>query len=357
MSKGFYPHDFDPAMTITGFKKVQAISNVEERESENAMVDTRLTYDFQTLRLLVDAFSSDVDAKTPDNRFTTTASRFELHMEVKSPDLPMAYRFDGSRIYVRECYPVYYELLLACLRSGFYDFLTVTGTPGTGKSMFYMYVFERYRAEHSGERIITASFRKDRTLKKCLVYEPGQLKPVEFGAIPFQVHGLHLYDGPPSGEPADDKMICFTSPNTVWLNMHERNTGHKPIYFPAWTLSELVEANSVCGLGIRREVILNRFMFFGGSARYCLSLFEDDVVFGKEKIHERVSSMKSNLDQFLTDMSDDEIVNCVPIMTTNRPFVGNRHLQVCSKEVLKMIFEELLDADANNGGLFKIPEP
>jgi hypothetical protein len=38
--------------------------------------------------------------------------------------------------------------------------ISVTGTPGIGKFLFYLYFFIRYRAEDPNEKIITAAFSK-----------------------------------------------------------------------------------------------------------------------------------------------------------------------------------------------------
>ncbi len=62
---------------------------------------------------------------------------------------------------IRACYGVYYEFLMACLSCNHYDLLTMMETPGTGKSLLYVYVFNRFRRENPSVTIVVASFDYD----------------------------------------------------------------------------------------------------------------------------------------------------------------------------------------------------
>jgi predicted ATP-dependent serine protease len=111
----------------------------------------------------------DVDKKDASCAQANSESYAE---DVPSPALPMAYPYKERTFYVRKCYPQYYDQIIDLL-DGSMDYITVTGTPGIGKSIFYLHVFNRIRRQ--GEMtIVTASFNNERTLKKCLVFEPGK---------------------------------------------------------------------------------------------------------------------------------------------------------------------------------------
>ena len=62
--------------------------------------------------------------------------------------LPMSYKYTNNQFYVRRCYPVYYDMIINLLDwKGLTepsDYITVTGTPGIGKSVFYLYFFQRW---------------------------------------------------------------------------------------------------------------------------------------------------------------------------------------------------------------------
>ena len=86
-------------------------------------------------------------------------------------------------------------------------------------------------------------------------------------------------------------MVCFTSPNYSWLDGTEKAANHIPLHLPVWTLQELWEANELLELGIDYGTIEGRFLFFGGSARYCLTL--DDLFHnrGVDKLRNKSKSI------------------------------------------------------------------
>ncbi|KAH9122898.1 hypothetical protein LEN26_010059 [Aphanomyces euteiches] len=86
-------------------------------------------------------------------------------------DLPTAFKYRAEEYYVRKAYSSYYVRVLELLQT--YKYISVTGTPGIGKSIFYDYFFSRYRNEHPEAIIVTASFNKDRELKECVVFGPN----------------------------------------------------------------------------------------------------------------------------------------------------------------------------------------
>jgi hypothetical protein len=170
-------------------------------------------------------------------------------VELVQDQLPMSYEFLESKFYVRNCYEEYYQLVMKLLLNPRMDYISLTGTPGIGKSIFYLYFFQRFRNEYPDATIVTASFIKERELKKCVVFEPGMVEGVEYEKIPDIKDSIHLYDGPPKIEPSDNKMVCFTSPNYKWLDGMEKAANHIPLYLPVWTLQELWEANELLELG------------------------------------------------------------------------------------------------------------
>jgi len=202
-------------------------------------------------------------------------------------DPPLSSDFRESKFYIRACYEVYYDLIVACLSSSERDLLTVFGTPGTGKSLFYVYVFNRYRHENPMATIVVATFSNDRKMTECWVYEPGRDRQ-EVDKIPNIPGAIHLYDGPASLLPRRGKMVCFSCPNVAWLRSNKKHPRHRCLRFPVWTLDELLDANEVCDLKLEEDTIRDRFNFFGGSARYCLSTSDDFVSSGRDEIERKI---------------------------------------------------------------------
>jgi hypothetical protein len=262
--------------------------------------------------------------------------------------LPMSYAYKKLTFYVRDCYPQYYNYIVGILGKDEYDYISLTGTPGIGKSIFYVYFFQRYRKEYPNATIVTASFGKDRKLLKCVVFEPGMVEGVEYEKIPKIKGSLHLYDGPPEIQPSDNKMVCFTSPNYSWLDGMVKAPNHIPLYLPVWTLQELWEANELLELGIDYWTIEERFLLFGGSARYCLAFDTKFYNIGVKKLESKAKSIetfdtiKACLDE-KADKADvsHQIFHYVPLFDEDVPCSFD--LVFCSISIARIVDESIRD--------------
>ena len=133
-------------------------------------------------------------------------------MQSVSFTLPMCYEYQGETIYVRSCYSEYYETIVSVLVGNALDplrinYITVTGTPGIGKSIFYIYFFQRWMRENLASVIVTASFTKDRTLKSCRVFMNSLSEGEKMSTIPDIDGALYLYDGAPTAVPGWTYMV------------------------------------------------------------------------------------------------------------------------------------------------------
>jgi hypothetical protein len=216
----------------------------------------------------------------------------EIFQERDSKDPPLTYSFNRSKFYVRACYKVYYDLIIACLKTGEIDFLTLIGTPGTGKSMLYLYVVHHFRRDNPMVTIVVAAFDEASNLLECWEYKPGE-DPKRCSKIPQIRDSVHFYDGTPSMLPRYQKMVCFTCLNYKWIDLHIKEPRHECLWFPPWTLDELLDADEVCELGLGEETITTRFNFFGGSARYCLSSDDEYVERGRQLVLRKTAAIYS----------------------------------------------------------------
>jgi len=193
-------------------------------------------------------------------------------------DIPQANRFPGIKIFVRECYPHYYDMVTDLL-SPKYRMVSVTGTQGIGTSVFGLYFFHRYRLMNPTKKVLVASFTVDRRLSRCCLYpalldEQQAVAPQHFTSIPDdKVCDLYLFDGPPNHMPdGDSKVVAFTSPDPVWLNrIAAKYANHTEVYMPNWSFLEQQTANHALGLQLSTEELMRRNALFGGTARYVLT--------------------------------------------------------------------------------------
>ncbi|KAE9043581.1 hypothetical protein PR003_g3485 [Phytophthora rubi] len=244
--------------------------------------------------------------ETPKARvlIPTEAERAKIR---QFPLLAFAAPYRGGKFYYeRECYDEYYQIVTKELVSSAVegsdgvgeDCVTVSGTPGIGKSVFYAYFFERYRKEHPNTWIIAMAF-EEKQVKKLTVAAVGK-EPVyyrsnvghhldqatleaekwenatEDGVTDKRV--LFLCDGPP--DISRRQSVVFTNPSKRWHKVSRKF--YCDYYMPLWTLDELQEAATLLNYPISDDLIKERFEKFGGIARECLCL--DPVISKKAEL-------------------------------------------------------------------------
>lgn len=274
-----------------------------------------------------------------------------------SYNLPTASEFASDKFYIRGCYSAYYDYIIQNLRMG-RRYISVTGTPGIGKSLFYIYFFKRYQEEFPMRDIVTASFSCNRKIKTCTVFKQDQEKSVKVtvhrGTIAYVVGALYLYDGPPEVEPDGEQMICFTSHNSDWFRNMKKIDFHTKLVMPRWDLDEILEANEALGRQVDIEEVITRFRFFGGIARFCLSTETDFVEDAETTIREKIRSIESFTilrDCFVdTSYYVDDIFHMIPVMGSSHP--RNFVYDFASSEVKSLVLKNLLYSHDQDRELF-----
>jgi hypothetical protein len=202
-------------------------------------------------------------------------------METPSkPSLPQTNEYPFPQFYIRKCYEQYYLQALRLLQTQTFKFVSVTGTKGIGKSIFYQYVFTRIRENYPNWVVITASFTKNtRRFKNGIVFYPNgswkrlitfeSLVTCQFEVIDENLQVIALYDGAPEVE-ANCKMICFTSYDASWFAAaRDMVRIHATLYMPVWTLDELKEARTLLRMNFTDEQLAESYDLFGGVPRVC----------------------------------------------------------------------------------------
>ena len=262
---------------------------------------------------------------------------------VELPTLPMVYPFCAANFYIRDCYSVYFDVIMDRLNQDEIRFITVTGSPGIGKSVFYLYFVPRYRKVRADQIVVTASFTDSRTLTLCRVYYPDRANdPVELNTVPNIPNALYIYDGTPDMKPPwDERMICFTSPHRGWSKYIRKENAHIKLHMPVWTESELYEDNNVLGLGIADTEMRRRFSVFGGKASVCLGTDAGFVQQMETDLFNRVAALDPDqVEDFLHRKSADyddlhTIFHNHPLDTDKSGYV----IGICSGSVEEQIME------------------
>ncbi|KAF4044888.1 hypothetical protein GN244_ATG02804 [Phytophthora infestans] len=272
------------------------------------------------------------------------------------PDLPMQYPCERSEFYVRECYPRYYGLVLHELFTRDKRCVTVTGSPGTGKSVFYGYFFNHFTREeqYRGFTIITASFTKYSDLQDIAVFENGKSVPKpESLSNSFWLENLserkgpriiHLYDGPPRISPQQQKMVCFTSPNERWLDSLYKDFSQTTLYMPLWDEDELFAAATSLRIDsvITRAVIDKRIGLFGLAARECLSQRESFVENRLKVVQQTIEEMGTLEPQRLVRIvTGDDTYHCLSHLVPRQDDPRKFDVRMASQYVRRRVLEKI----------------
>ncbi|KAE9329790.1 hypothetical protein PF008_g15860 [Phytophthora fragariae] len=303
------------------------------------------------------------------------ASKQITELTEELPSLPFAYRYrNGKFFYVRKCYEGYYELVKKMLDDG-KPWVTVTGTPGIGKSVFYAYFFNRLREREPNTWIIAISFKRE-NIAEIAVYK-GRGDPEEIdtdvtseteaaiGKVLKEARAnkkvLFLCDGRPTKIWRLNQMVVFTSPNEKWLRAVRKT--YSTLFMPLWTFEELREAALLLSLAgpsgvkcISDDDLETRFNTFGGVARECLSVNEADVDLAKWDITEEVK-MISDLDEFRNAFKGvpsrfycHRLLHYVPVDES----AMKRRTKLASPFVVELIGKSILASTINNRNMIRM---
>ena len=214
------------------------------------------------------------NADVADTPTTITNPTEEASDVVDTPkELPQCFPCHLEQFYIRDCYPDYYDYVVESIQEG-KRYIVVTGTPGIGKSVFYLYFFLKYK-EGCDKKIVVASYSKTRKLKECKIWDPDSKVLETSDVLPNLSGALYLIDGIPETEPPLSSFtVMFASPDVnFFISMDKYGKLFREIYMPNWTLKEIMDAIDALGLTISQEVINDRWKYFGGAPR---KLFESD---------------------------------------------------------------------------------
>jgi hypothetical protein len=197
----------------------------------------------------------------------------------------LPYPKDNIRVmFVRKCYVDVFSLLMDGIGRGKASF-AISGTPGTGKSLFFLYVLYQ--------------LVRDRSLKELplrprrIVYQAGTefmnfdlrtmvVTDCAYEATMLIQHSRTLYiiDGPNSTPLVQPCVALFiSSPRSEDFKEYVKQRKATQWYFPTWSSQELADCRARCYPEIPQTQINDLYRTFGGVARF---VFNDDYVSVKQ---------------------------------------------------------------------------
>ena len=195
------------------------------------------------------------------------------------PKFPMTDDIDLPQYYERQCYPFYYDWALQLLNRKERFIVTVTGTPGIGKSVFYMYFAHRFLRDYPDWDIVATSCDRRGVFESCCVMKVDSTSNsivYEVSDDPIHISKekrLYLYDGPPLNLIRGLRTVVFTSPDAQWFKVVERKNQACIMFMPTWDWIELEDAYDRLNLNrlLTRDELKLRYEEFGGCPRQCFA--------------------------------------------------------------------------------------
>lgn len=179
-----------------------------------------------------------------------------------------------KKLYVRKCYQDVFHLLIQHISLNVKSF-AISGTPGIGKSLFFVYILYRLMDDF---RMKTLSLKPNR-----VVYQIGstfecfdlqhqlviRTTKLDAEGLVREQDTLYIIDGRTSEPLVSSCVVLFiSSPCSEWYKEFVKQKMAKEWYFPVWTLAELQTCQCHCYPVLPIETLQERHRICGGVARF-----------------------------------------------------------------------------------------
>lgn len=187
------------------------------------------------------------------------------------------------KLYIRKCYREVFDLILEKINQKKSSF-TISGTPGIGKSLFFVYILYRLIKDLP---INSLSLKPN-----LIVYQVGSsfrcfdlqrmnvtvLLRIDAEMFLQKSDTLYIIDGGTS-EPQLSKCttLFISSPSSKSYKEFVKQKSALEWFFPVWTLDELKTCRRYCYPDLSIDVLLERYRIYGGVARFVFNTDSDPM--------------------------------------------------------------------------------
>ena len=179
-----------------------------------------------------------------------------------------------KKLYVRKCYEDVFDLLLEEIGRGRMESFAISGTPGIGKSLFFVYILYRLMNDFTKKEL---SLKPDRILYQMKsVYTCFDLKEKIVtqishldAALAVREQGtFYVVDGQSTPLTSSCITLFISSPRSPEYKDFVKQKMAKEWYFPVWTLGELLACQCQCYPDLPIDILKERYRVYGGVARF-----------------------------------------------------------------------------------------
>ena len=187
-----------------------------------------------------------------------------------------------------------FELFLGQVRRGTKSF-AISGTPGIGKSLFFVYILFKIlknQSEWTPKRIVyhTKTSFECFDLEKCVVTRITQFDAEGFVREPIS---FYVVDGRDASPLSSSSCVCLflSSPRSENFKDYVKQRKAQVWYFPIWTYEELETCRTLCYSVFPKNILLERYRVYGGVARFMFI----DCRLGNEYVRKDPTDMEAAL--------------------------------------------------------------
>ncbi|KAJ3243364.1 hypothetical protein HDU78_000560 [Chytriomyces hyalinus] len=183
-----------------------------------------------------------------------------------------------QKVYVRQCYKEIFRLLDTEVEKGF-KYFAISGPPGTGKSMFFIYVLRCLMRNRSGDA--SHSLNPTKIVYQLSIYficfdlekqTVSELTSQEAGVLTDGPQTLYIIDGYKSADrPSTCVTLYIALPCSEEYKEFVKQKKPRQWSCPIWTKAELEDCREKCYPTISKELLEERYRVGGGDARFVLA--------------------------------------------------------------------------------------
>ena len=173
--------------------------------------------------------------------------------------------------YVRKCYRDVFELLLKNIKMKSF---AISGTPGIGKSVFFVYILFRLMKDFSEKSLSLKPNRIVYQMTNSYRYYDLQQRTVslttklEAEVLVLKADTFYIIDGRTVPMPSSCITLFISSPRSEHYKDFVKEKMAKEWYFPVWTLEELKSCQIRCYPDLTIVLLTERYRVCGGVARF-----------------------------------------------------------------------------------------
>ncbi|KAI3631272.1 hypothetical protein MIR68_010762 [Amoeboaphelidium protococcarum] len=190
-----------------------------------------------------------------------------------------------QRLFVRKCYEDVFGLLLEGIVAGV-TWFGISGTPGIGKSLFFIYILFRIMNDDSPWKPKRIVYQKGDEFECYDLENHDVVGPTDGSVITNLIcrsDTLYVADGRDTRPRMSACITLFiSSPRSDHFKGFVKQQRATVCYFPVWTLEELSVCRQKCYPLFPPDVLAERFRIYGGVARFAFYDFKAGVPYVRE---------------------------------------------------------------------------